>query len=82
MMGVTSRCLASRDNLIKKNIYILVLRERLFSVQWHHCVVCTVCMDYAFLAFVTLHAAQRLLVSMYCFRSGGSNGLFSIPLSP
>ena len=29
VMGVTSRCLASRDNLI-----IWVLCERLFSVQW------------------------------------------------
>ena len=24
----------------------------------HHCVVCIVCMDYAFLAFVTLHAVR------------------------
>ena len=62
-MGVTSRCLASRDNLIKKR-KLKILYGYFVSVYsvssgcWHHCVVCTVCMDYAFLAFVTLHAVR------------------------
>ena len=39
-------------------------------------VVCIVCMDYTFLAFAH---CQRLLVTMYGFRSGGSNGFFFHP---
>ena len=57
VMGVTSRCLSSRDNLIKKNLYGYFL-SIYCPVAVSISVVCTVCMDYAFLAFVTLHAVR------------------------
>ena len=63
MMGVTSRCLASRDNLIKKKrreVYgYFVSVYSVSSGCLHHCVVRIVCMGYAFLAFVTLHAVRN-----------------------
>ena len=63
MMGVNSGCLASRDHLIKKKkkkkLYgYFVSVYSVSSGCWHHCVVCIMCMDYAFLAFVTLHAVR------------------------
>ena len=61
VMGVTSRCLTSRDNLIKTKNKVYGYFVSIYSVSsgcWHHCVVCIVCMDYAFLAFVTLHAVR------------------------
>ena len=89
MMGVTSRCLASRDNLIKKREEkkersIWVLRDRLFSVQWLFASLCGSYCVHGLRVSSLCHTArcQKLLVTMYGFQSGGSNGFFSIPLSP
>ena len=86
VMGVNSGCLASRDHLIKKKkkFFIWVLRERLFSVQWLLASLCGLYCVHGLRVSSLCHIAccQRQLVTMYGFRSGGSNGFFFIPLSP
>ena len=84
VMGVTSRCLASRDNLIKnkKEKLIWVLHERIFSVQWLLASLCGLHCVHGLRGVSSLcHIArcQRLLVIMYGFRLGGSNGFFFHP---
>ena len=86
-MGVTSRCLASRDNLIKKRERekkkrsIWILRDRLFSVQWLFASLCGSYCVHGLRVSSLCHTArcQKLLVTMYGFQSGGSNGFFFHP---
>ena len=85
-MGVTSRCLAIRDNLIKKIIYIYIYIYGHFvsvysSVQWLLASLCGLYCVHGLHVSSLCHIArcQRLLVTMYGFRSGGSNGFFFHP---
>ena len=65
-----------------------VLRERLFSVQWLLASLCGLYCVHGLRVSSLCHIArcQKLLVTMYGFRSGGSNGffpsLFLLELSP
>ena len=76
-MGVTSRCLASRDNLIK-NFFIWVLREHLFSVHWLLASLCGLYCVPGLRVSSLCHIArcQRPLVTIYGFWSGGTNVFF------
>ena len=84
MMGVTSRCLASWDNLIRKIKKNYMGTSWACIVQWMLSSLCGLDCVRGLCVSSLCHIArcQRQLVTMYGFRSGGSNGFFPIPLSP